>query len=116
MSVAALRERRLRPSIFRSSPLSLTAALISRNFSLDERFYSRKICPIADGECVDPALLDLGMLAAGKSALDRAELRDAKLFGEIRVERDLRTPGIYEEGDFVAAVYAHVDHRQRIGF
>ena len=55
------------------------------------------------------------MLPAGKCALYRAELRDAKLLGEIRVERDLRTPGIDEEGDFLAAVYAHVDHRQRIG-
>ena len=62
------------------------------------------------------ALLDLSVLPAGKGTLDRAELRDAKLLGKLRVERDLRTPGINEEGDFVAAVYAHVDNRQRIGF
>ena len=56
------------------------------------------------------------MLSAGKGALYRAELRDAKLPGEVRIERDLRTPGIDEEGDFVAAIYAHANHRQRIGF
>ena len=60
-------------------------------------------------------MLDLSVLSAGKRALYRAELRDAKLLGEVRVERDLRTPGIDEEGDFVAAVYAHANHRQRIG-
>ena len=55
------------------------------------------------------------MLTAGKSALHRPELRNAKLPGEVRVERDLRTPGIDEEGDLVAAVNAHADQRQRIG-
>ena len=55
------------------------------------------------------------MLPAGKGALYRAELRDAKLLRELGVERDLRTPGIDEEGDFLAAVYAHVDQRKRIG-
>jgi hypothetical protein len=56
------------------------------------------------------------VLPAGKSALYCAELRDPELFGEISVERDLRTPGIDEEGDFLTAVYAHIDHRQRIRF
>jgi len=72
--------------------------------------------PVADGDCLNPPNLDLSVLPAGKGALYRPELRDAELLGEIRVERDLRTPGIDKEGDFVAAVYAHVDHRQRIGF
>ena len=60
--------------------------------------------------------MDFSVLATGKGAFYRAELRDAKLLGEFRIERDLRTPGIDEEGDFVAAVYAHGDHRQRLGF
>jgi hypothetical protein len=55
------------------------------------------------------------MLAAGKGALYRPELRDAELPGEVCVEGDLRTPGVDEEGDLVAAVYAYADHRQRIG-
>ena len=55
------------------------------------------------------------MLPAGKGALHRAELRDAKLLGKVRVERDLRTSGIDEERDLVAAIYAHVEYWQRIG-
>jgi hypothetical protein len=55
------------------------------------------------------------VLSAGKGALYSAELRDAKLLREIGVERDLRTPSIDEEGDFLAAIYAHIDERQRIG-
>ena len=72
--------------------------------------------PVADGERVDPPLLDIGVLAAGKNALDRPESRHAKLPAEVGIESHLRTAGIDEEGDFVAAVYAHADHRQRIGF
>ena len=72
--------------------------------------------PVADGERLNPPVLDLSVLPAGKGALYRPELRDAKLLGELRVERDLRTAGVDEESDLVAAVYAHVDHRQRIGF
>ena len=60
-------------------------------------------------------MLDLSVLATGKGACYRAELRDAKLEGEFRIERDLRTPGIDEEGEFVAAVYAHAENRQRLG-
>ena len=71
--------------------------------------------PVADGECFNPRLPNVSVLAAGKRALHLAELRKAKLLGELRVERDLRTPGVDEEGDLVAAVYAHADHRQRIG-
>src|SRR5207237_3402535 len=71
--------------------------------------------PVADGECGNPPILDLGMLAAGKRALHRPELWDAKLLGELRIECHLRTPGIDEEGNLVAAVDAHLDHRQRIG-
>ena len=55
------------------------------------------------------------MLPAGKGALYRSELRDAKLLREFGVERDLRTPGIDEESDFLATVYAHIDQRKRIG-
>ena len=54
------------------------------------------------------------MLAAGKSALHRPELRDAKLPGEFRVERNLRASGVDEESDLVAPVHAHADQRQRI--
>src|SRR6266567_5858518 len=72
--------------------------------------------PFADGEGVDPPLLYIGVLAAGKSTLDRPESRHAKFPAEVRIESHLRTPGIDEEGDFVAAVYAHADYRQRIGF
>jgi len=56
------------------------------------------------------------VLPAGKGALYCAEFRDTKLLGEIRVERDLRTPGIDGKGNFLATVYAHIDQRKRIGF
>src|SRR6266480_3889529 len=42
--------------------------------------------PVADGERVDPPLLDIGVLAAGESALDRPESRHAKLPAEVRIE------------------------------
>src|SRR5207248_11030323 len=63
--------------------------------------------PVADGQGCDPPLLNFSMLAAGKSALHRAELGDVKLAGEFRVERNLRASGIDKEGDLVAPVYAH---------
>lgn len=47
--------------------------------------------------------------------MHHSELRYTKLPGEIGVERDLRSPGIDEEGDRVAAIDAHAHHRQRIG-
>jgi hypothetical protein len=59
-------------------------------------------------------LLNLGVLAAGKGALHGAELRDAQLPGEVRVERNLRAPGVDEKGDLAAAVHAHAHQRQRI--
>src|SRR5436309_2276949 len=71
-------------------------------------------CPVADGQGCDPPLLNFSMLAAGKSALHRAELRDVQLAGEVRIERNLRASGVDEEGDLVAPVYAHADQRQRI--
>ena len=71
--------------------------------------------PVAEREGVDPRLLDLGVLTAGKRALHVAELRQAKLLGELRVERDLRTAGVDEEGDLVTAIDAYTDQGQRIG-
>ena len=47
--------------------------------------------------------------------MHRPELRHTKLLCEFRIERDLRNPGIDEKGDFLAAVYAHINQRQRIG-
>jgi len=40
-------------------------------------------------------------------------LREAELFRELRVEPELRTTSIDEEGDFVPAIHAHVDDGQR---
>ena len=71
--------------------------------------------PVAKGEDFNARLPNVGVLAAGKRALHLAELRKAKLLGELRVERDLRAAGVDEEGDLVAAVYAHADQGQRIG-
>src|SRR4051812_17931450 len=65
--------------------------------------------PITDGERLYPPKLDVSVLPAGERALYRRKLRDAKLLGEVRVEHDLRTPGIDEEGDFVASVDSHID-------
>ncbi len=39
---------------------------------------------------------------------------DAKLLGEVRVECNLRAPGVDEKSDLVAPVYADTDQRQRI--
>ena len=70
--------------------------------------------PVADREGFDPPLLNLGVLATGKSALHRPELRDAKLPGEFRVERHLRAAGVDEKSDLVAPVHAHADQWQRV--
>ena len=72
--------------------------------------------PVADGEDFNPPdCWTSACCAAGKGALHLAELRKAKLLGELRVERDLRAPGVDEEGGLLAAVYAHADQGQRIG-
>src|SRR6185369_10428100 len=103
----------------RGSDASVNAldAQISRELA-QGKHYSGQVPdgPVADGERRDPPLLDLGVLAAGEGALHRAELRNAKLPGKVGVERDLRASGVDKEGDFVAAVYPHIDQRQRIGF
>src|SRR4029453_3395864 len=70
--------------------------------------------PIAERKSLNSPELNLSVLPPGKGALHCAELRDAKLLCEVRVEHDLRTPGIDEESYFLAAVYAHVQHGERI--
>jgi len=45
--------------------------------------------PVADGELFNPPVLNLSVLTARKGALYRPELWDAKLLGEVGVERDL---------------------------
>ena len=75
-----------------------------RELAERQRHYGQVVNrPAADGERCNTRL---GVLAAGKRALHLAELRQAKLLREVRVERDFRTPGVDEEGDLLAAVHA----------
>ena len=69
--------------------------------------------PVAQADRIDARLPDLGLLSARKRALHFAELLEAELFRELRVEPELRTTSIDEEGDFVPAIDAHVDDGQR---
>ena len=66
--------------------------------------------PVAQADRIDARLPDLGLLSARKRAL---HLLEAELFRELRVEPELRTTSIDEEGDFVPAIDAHVDDGQR---
>ena len=69
--------------------------------------------PIAELERFDARLTDLGLLTASERALHVSKLRKAELLREVGVEPELRATGIDEEADLVAAVYAHIDDRQR---
>ena len=69
--------------------------------------------PDAHADRSDARLSDLGLLTTGKRALHFAELWEAELFRELRIEPELRTTRINEKGDFFPAIDTHVDHGQR---
>src|ERR1700722_9023269 len=70
--------------------------------------------PTANRNGVDASILHGCVLSSGECPLHGAELRDAELFGKLRIQAEFGAASINKEDDLLASVQAHLDQGQGI--